>query len=425
MLLMSRFLIFCLLALAVLPASAQERPKNVIFLVADGAGPSATALSRRVLERPLTLDRYLSGSVATTSTSHEITDSAAAATALSCGIRTFKGAIAVDPVGTPCRTVLEAAEEHGLTTGLVTTAYITDATPGSFAAHALDRGEKEAIAEQLLEQGIEVILGGGIRRFVPTPSGTRTDGRNLLDEAREQGYEVITSPAELSGASAPLMGLFAESAMQFEIDRDADVEPSLLDMTRKALSLLSESDNGFFLMIETEGTDDAGHRNDGAALAREMDSFDKVFQEAISFAEADGETLVIATSDHDTGGLGVGIGGSYNWNPEVLRRISRSANWMARRVMDEEDPVAVFAASTGIDDLTTEELEAFDAAETYREYRRVFANVVSERAGIGWSTSGHTEADVPIYSFGPSSEFFRGHLENFEVGQRLFQALGF
>jgi len=405
---MFRLAVAALLFIVLFPVRAQERPKNVILMVADGVGPSAPALARRVLERPLALDGYLSGSIATTSTSHEITDSAASATAYSCGVRSYKGSVGVDSTGAPCRTILEAAEARGMASGLVTTAYITDATPGAFSAHALNRAEKESIADQMLKQGIEVILGGGRRRFLPPPVGTRNDGRDLLDEARVAGYDVITSPSELQTASAPLLGIFATSTMDFEIDRNPTYEPSLAEMTAKALSVLGEAPDGFFLLVETEGTDDGGHSRDGAALAREIESFDDVFRMVVEFAENDGNTLVIALSDQ----------------PEILRGVTRSARWMQRQVGEGANPIDTFKGATGISDLSDNEIALIERVETLAEYRNVFATLMSERAGIGWSTSGHTEADVPLYSFGPGSELFRGHMANDEVGRRLFEVMG-
>lgn len=426
---MRRILFILLAAASVLPVHAQEteQPRNVILMVADGAGPSAPALARRVLGRPLVLDSYLSGTIATTSTSHEITDSAASATAYACGVRTFKGAIGVDSTGAPCETVLEAAESRGWVTGLVSTAYLADATPGSFGAHAESRSDRNDIAAQMMQQGIEVLLGGGSNHFLPSPDGSREDGRHLLDEARASGYYVISSPAELSEVSVPVIGLFDRSTMELEIDRDPNKEPSLMHMTETALELLKDAEGGFFLLIETEGTDEAAHDNDGAALAKEMESFDNVFSRVVEFARRDGNTLVVALSDHDTGGLGVGRGGSYNWQANVLRNVQRSARWMQQQVKLGEDPFAVFREQVGISQLTeTERRRIVDAGESNysNAYRAAFAAIISERAGIDWSTTGHTEADVFLYSFGPGSELFRGHLQNYEIGQRLFHALG-
>ncbi len=421
---MRRLALFGFAAFLLAPVQAQERPRNVIVMVADGAGPSAPALTRRVIGRSLVLDDYLTGTIATTATSHEITDSAASATAYACGVRSYKGSIGVDSTGAPCRTILEAAEENGMASGLVTTAYLADATPGAFATHARERAEKDSIAEQLLQQGIEVLLGGGSNHFLPPPLGTRSDGRNLLEEARAVGYDVITSPSALGSGREPLLGLFAPSTMDFEIDRDSSMEPSLSDMTRKAMSILSEEAGGFFLMIETEGTDDGGHYQDGAALAREMESFDDVFRQVIEFVENDGNTLVIALSDHDTGGLGVGRNGSYNWHAGNLSGVVRSTRWMQRRVREGQDPFDVFRESTGISDLNADEHSQIAAVKN-GQVQRVFARILSDRAGIGWSTTGHTEADVFLYSHGPGSEYFRGHLQNYEVGQRLFDVLGF
>ena len=422
---MLRFLL-ALTLLAPAPAQAQdgERPTNVVLFVADGSGPASYTLARRVLDRPLALDPHLVGSVSTAASDREVTDSAAGATAFACGVVTYRGAVGVDADGRPCRTVLEVAEAQGMATGLVTTTALTDATPAAFAAHVLQRGDHSAIAEQMLAQGVEVLLGGGARWFMPAPGGLREDDRNLMDEARDAGYAVVTDPAALPDASAPLLGLFAPAVMAYEMDRDPEEEPSLVAMTEKALAVLREAPGGFFLLVETEGTDEAGHDNDPAALARETEQFDAAVAVALDFAEADGETLVVATSDHETGGLTLARPGADFWDPAVLRAVTQSHRMMRRRIEAGEAPEAVLRSAAGIADLTEAERARLESAETRRDWQSALSAVVSDRAGVAWSTFGHTAVDVGVYAFGPGSERLQGHRTSAELGVALLAMLG-
>src|SRR5690606_19652623 len=203
------------------------RPKNVVLMIADGFGPAAATLARVAGGAPLALDALLGGSVSTKSTDSEVTDSAAGATAYACGLKTYNGAIAVDAEGRPCRTLLEVAEARGLATGLVATSRVTHATPASFGAHVLDRGEEASIAAQLVGSGVDVLFGGGRAFLVPAPAGRREDGRVLLAELGALGYAVATDRAGYDGLTAAPAALLAPSHLAYEIDRDETDEPSL------------------------------------------------------------------------------------------------------------------------------------------------------------------------------------------------------
>jgi alkaline phosphatase len=410
-------------------ASRPGFPRNVIVLIGDGFGPAHVTLARDVAGRPLALDSILAGAASTSSTDSRVTDSGAAATALATGVRTYSHAIGVDAGKRPRRSLLEAAEARGMATGLVATSRITHATPAAFAAHVASRDDEDAIAGQMLAQRIEVLFGGGARHFLPEGSGgRRRDGRDLLAEARRAGITVVTDRAGLAAAGAgPLLGLFASSHMSYALDRDAAREPSLPEMTRAALDRLKGDPDGFFLMVEGSRIDHAAHDHDAAATASEAIEFDRAVAVAVAFARADRRTLVVATADHETGGLSLGreVDGTshYAWSAELLRGARRSAESMAQRIEAGASPREVVSRDAGVTDLT--DAEAAAIASGRGEGRLVaIGDAVSRRARIGWTTLGHTAVDVPVWAFGPGAERLRGVRANDALGREIAACLG-
>jgi len=279
--------------------------KNVILLIADGTGLaqiSSGQLNIVGAEGYLNLQRMpVTGIIKTQSANSLITDSAAGATAYSCGLKTNNGMIAFLPDESHCTTLLELAEERGMSTGLVATSTITHATPASFAAHVRSRGNQVGIAEQYVNSAVEVFLGGGREFFIPEgqEGSSRSDDRNLIEEFQSLGYDYASTAEEMmSSQSNKLLGLFANSGME-SVGRT----PTLAQMSKTALSKLEQNENGFFLMIEGSQIDWAGHENNAEYAIREMRDFDDAVKEALDFAEKDGETLVVLTADHETGGM--------------------------------------------------------------------------------------------------------------------------
>jgi alkaline phosphatase len=252
-----------------------------------------------------------------------ITDSAAGATAFSCGFKTYNGAISILPDHSPCGTVLEAAKKAGYMTGLVVTTRITDATPACFAAHVNTRQEEDRIAEQEvgdhpLGRVVDLILGGGRCHFLPnsTDGSCRGDDKDVVDLAKKNGFNYIDSRKGFDGLNLgssvklPLLGLVANRDIPYEVDRSKmnDVYPSLDEMARTALRALSDatkdSEQGFFLMIEGSRIDHAGHANDPVAQVHEVLAYDKAFASVVDFLDKDDvEGVLVGTSDHETGGL--------------------------------------------------------------------------------------------------------------------------
>ncbi len=274
-----------------------KSPRNIILLIGDGMGLTQVQAAMTVSKTPLNLERCTNLGLAITGSSDDyITDSAAAGTAIACGVKTYNGAIGVDPKGNPVKSILEYAEEAGLATGLVATSTITHATPASFIAHDTSRANYEAIARDFLDIDIDVFIGGGLSHF-----SHRNDKANLLEALDKNGYQIASGLDELEGIkTGKLVALLNEQSMPRMLDGRGDM---LLKSGEKAIELLNQSENGFFLMIEGSQIDWGGHANNIEYMVTELLDFDTVVGAALDFAEKDGNTLVIITADHETGGL--------------------------------------------------------------------------------------------------------------------------
>jgi len=413
-----------LIALVAFPAAAQPdaaHPRNVVLMIADGFGPASSTMARAV--RPLALDALLVGSVETSATDSRVTDSAAGATAYACGLKTYNGAIGVDADGQPCRTLLEAARDRGMATGLVTTTRITHATPASFAAHVPRRSQEAEIAVQMAAAGVDLMVGGGARFFVPEVlGGSREDPLDLLETARRAGVAVATGRAEWDAvARLPALALLDTDHLAYEIDRDETAEPSLAEIARRALDLLDAhaGENGFFLMIEGGRIDHAAHGNDAPAHLRDILAYDDAVAAVVAWAEADGATLVLSTADHETGGLTLGARGVYAWDPAPLVAATMSAERLA--ALTDGAPTAADVARA-LGDAAPD--STYAACSPGAACVDAFRQAATLRAGLAWTTGGHTAVDVGLYAFGPGAGAFLGGMTNDAVGRALFAAMG-
>jgi alkaline phosphatase len=334
--------------------------KNVILFVGDGMG-QAHVLAARVFacgpEGRLNMERLeYFGYVTTYPNGSLITDSAAAGTAIATGQKTRNKIIGQGEHGQEYKTILELARQMGKATGLVTTTEITNATPAAFAAHEADRGEEKAIALDYLNGAQpDVLLGGGA--WVWTPS--------LLEKARKLGYTIVFTKKELNTLDLTgvkkLLGLFAHSNMAFSGERGTQ-EPSLKEMTLRAIEILQRDPEGFFLMVEGGRIDHAGHNNDLKRLIQEILDFDESIGAARAGLANLRETLLLVTADHETGGLAiVGPDGHFPSKGETVE---------AR-----------------------------------------------------WATKNHTGLDVPIWAEGPVAEAVKGRMDNTEVFRLIKKAL--
>jgi alkaline phosphatase len=276
--------------------------KNIIFLIGDGMGTTQVYSAITRSKVPLNFERFhKTGFSKTFSLTDYITDSAGAGTALATGHKTANGVIGQDTLGNHFKSILEIAEENGLSTGLVATSSITHATPASFIAHEPSRNMYEAIAKDFLKTDIDVFIGGGYDNFA-----NRKDGLNLTDSLRAKGYVVTQTMDEVMSSDANLLaGFTAPFHNPSILEGRGDMLPKA---TQKAIDILSKNDRGFLLMVEGSQIDWGGHANNIEYIVTETLDFDEAIGVALDFAERDGNTLVLVTADHETGGLSI-IGG--------------------------------------------------------------------------------------------------------------------
>ncbi len=278
-------------------AGQPGNPKNIIFLIGDGMGVSYVSASVISMKNDQFTRFNSIGFQVTCSADKLVTDSAASGTALATGNKTANGIIGMDPDSNVFKNVREYAEEAGKFTGVVSTSSITHATPASFVGHVIKRSMENKIAEQFISSGIEVAIGAGKKFFLPE---LREDDVNVADSMKNLGYTLYYDFDKLKSArDDKIIGLLEDKALPRGDDRDY----TLGELTGKALEVLSKGDKGFFLMVEGSQIDWAGHNNDEDYAKSEQKDFNTAIKTALDFAEKDGNTLVIVTADHETGGM--------------------------------------------------------------------------------------------------------------------------
>lgn len=400
--------------------SNESDVKNVIFMIPDGFD-SAYATNYRWFKGSTPVwDNMLVGMMKTHSNNTKVTDSAAAGTAMATGVKTDNGKISVDPQGQAVETILEAAVESGKSSGLVATSTITHATPAVFASHVASRGDQADIAPQLLER-VDVLLGGGKQYFLPESQGGKQKERNLIREARKDGYRVVQNKNQLKRVkSDKILGLFADGAMAPELHRGETKEPSLREMTEKAIETLDRNKQGFFLMVEGSQIDWAGHAHDAAWAMHDTAAFEQAVKAAVDFAKKDGNTLVVVAGDHETGGMSVGGYGKYEAKPEILRDVKATGERMAKALNADRSNVKEVLKIHANLEITAEEAEAIKEAENPTI---AINELVSRYALVGWTSTAHTGVDVPLYAYGPGSELFIGLKDNTDLPKLMADAM--
>jgi alkaline phosphatase len=438
-------------------AAAGAAPKNIIILYADGTAGTqfevARYASRYLRNEPFAVtDVVLKQGALGLLTTHPheafATDSATTATTMSTGFKSTIGAIGVGPDGQPLRTAMEAAKARGKRIGLVTTASVHDASPAAFSVHAKNRGDVQAIVDQYLALEPDVLMGGGAIHFRPeSAGGTRKDGRDMIAAFRAKGYQVARTPAELQAAAGPrVLGLFDDGDLDFEIDRDPRAQPSMADMAAAAIRILAQgSPNGFVLFLENENPDTASHRNDIASLIRDLWVFDRAVQHALEFQRrAPGETLVLVTGDHETGGLSVTYAQkdmsttssrnrfyAASAHLDLIKGITISNERAAERLGKTPTPEA-------LDALLREHYPGFRLDPDLREAilkqqmlernftyptQNALGRMVARQTGFYWGTSGHTTEPIVVGAMGPGADAFHGYLDNTDFGKALHRLL--
>ena len=335
------------------------KAKNIILLIGDGMGLAQVSTSYYFGTEPSQFSRFKHiGLHINTPVGAKITDSASGATAFSTGYKSYNAAIGVDGDTTSRETILEWADKRGMANGVVSTSTVTHATPASFYAHVKHRNLHEEIAEQFVNSVVDYTAGGGAKYFE-----NRSDNKNYLDTLKSKG---VTVGRELPKTSTLIPGqrytylLAPDSMPSARWGQRGDFLPNA---TKQAIDFLSKNDKGFFLMVEGSQIDWGGHANDDWYIVSEVRDFNRVLKEAMDFAEKDGNTLVVVTADHETGGY------------------------------------------------------ALSAAEVFgkRDYRAIKPT---------FSTGGHTASLIPVFAYGPGAEAFMGVYQNNDIFGKMKQAFG-
>jgi len=289
-------LAICCMSVVSQPAVAQKKPKNVIFLIGDGMGIAQIYAGMVASDNKLNLERCTySGFSKTYSSNKFTTDSGAGGTALACGVKTKNGMIGMSPDSVPVQSILELSSHNKLSTGIVVACAVTHATPASYIAHQVSRNMYDEIATDYLKTDIDVFIGGGRKYFED-----RNDGRNLTNELKAKGYQVAYKLDDVKAIkTGKLAGLLYEDQNPAMPERGT----MLPDATMAAINILDDNKKGFFLLVEGSQIDWAGHDNNVRQVVKEMLDFDQTIGSVLDFAKKDGNTLVIITADHETGGL--------------------------------------------------------------------------------------------------------------------------
>lgn len=477
--------------------------KNVILMIGDGMGPQQVGLLETYANQApdsiykgkhTALYTLAKEGVIGSSLTHPeeaiVVDSACSATMLATGIYTASEVIGIDSQGNHVETVLEQAKRLGKATGLVSDTRLTHATPAAFAAHQPHRSLENDIASDMLQTGVDVMLSGGIRHWIPKSTNDkgdtyaqlekltqgdvylkskRKDDRNLLTEAQEDGYQLAFNRSMLDKANGDkILGLFSYSGMDDGIaytnskQDPKRSQPSLKEMTEKAINTLAKDKDGFFLMVEGGQIDWAGHSNDAGTMLHEMIKFDEAVNSVYKWAKDRDDTLIIVTADHETGSFGFSYSssnlpkaekrsgeafkdrdyapnfnfGSFNilsglYNQKVsyygmlkqfdeLEESNKTPEKLAEIInKNSEFPITPAQAANilknkpnpyrlaGHSYLAEENIPAindFDAFYPYNDRTNLIAREQATGQNIVWGTGTHTHTPVNVFAWGPAEK---------------------
>lgn len=452
-----------------LPHKYNNGKKNIIFMVSDGLGMSGITGARQYKqtannltdsEAVLDIENYLVGSVRTKSSSQLVTDSAAAGTAFAAGVKSYNGAISVGPNGKPVGTFYEGAKLLNYSTGIVSTTFVQDATICTPNTHVLSRKSLDLVATQQLGYGhplgqvIDVVLGGGrqylhgVNQTQYGTKGKRADGIDYIAKAQEDGWTYLNNKTDfqalvdLGEAKLPLLGLFDTDSLPYNIDTNFTEIPSLKEMSLLAIDQLvkatENSEQGFVLLLEGARIDHGGHQNDPVALVTDTLAYNEAWKAVIDrVSELDTETLVVSTSDHETGAFALAQNNVYDYYPEIFVKTPHSIEYALKSyaAYKGEDKGSFLKNDVleGILKMNTSNITETDLVSLVNsdELYVDIAHILSDQAGVSWTTTGHSAQDVPLYAYSNTKEGYNrilaalgSSVENTEIPEFFAEELG-
>ena len=431
--------------------------KNVIVMIPDGTSIGVVSAARwyQIFNNPeaenLAIDPYFCGTVKTFSSNAPIGDSAPTTSAYMTGMPQQTGNVAIYPLVDkendlvvvdssmayqPLSTILEASRiEQKKATGLVVTVEFPHATPADCSSHHYKRGRYDLLSSQMAYQNLDVMFGGGVS-LVTDDMKQHFDNKNIAYYANNiNGFRQHNK--------GKIWSLWCNMQMPYDIDRDSAIIPSLQEMTEKAIELLSQNENGFFLMVEGSKIDWVAHANDAVGCITEYLAFDKAVKSAIEFAEKDGNTTVVILPDHGNSGFTIGRHDLQSYDRASITKLfgnvskyQRTSEGLEKILLNEkpENFKSVIKQYTDID-ITEEELNSLIESENYKpeNYMKVsdgknmtakLVEIMNKRTYFGFTSGGHTGEEVFLAAYHPLGDIPIGMNTNIEINHYLADAIG-
>lgn len=426
-----------------------KRAKNVIFMVSDGMSTGTLNMADLYLSRKtgkgsnwlqLYKDQRISRALMdTASASSIVTDSSAGSSSWGGGVRVKNGVLNIAPNGDKPIPIWQKFKKAGKMAGCVTTVPITHATPAGFCVNNDSRNAQQDIAEDYLRLGFDIMMGGGSNYF---SAEARKDKKDMYGEYRAKGWTVARTRNEMmaAGNDKPVLGVFADDALPYTIDRRSskqltDTTPTLAEMAQKAIDHMRGHKNGFVLQVEAGKVDWGAHANDIGALLYDQVAFDEAVKVAIDFAEKDGETLVIITTDHGNANPGVIYGKDANANFDSLQKFTQTNEWILNEIKPNftatqvRDLVQQANSHTISDEEAKTILSYYDGLhkeEGLYNYKKLpykaFAEMQKARTSVGWISMDHSADYVELAMFGPGSQLLKPFVKNIDLHYLMLEA---
>ena len=446
-----------------------QQAKYVFYFIGDGMGVNQVNGTEmylaeqegRIGVKPLLFTTFPAGTMATTfSATNSVTDSSAAGTALATGEKTYNGAVSMDDDKNVLSTVAERAKKAGRKVGIATSVSVDHATPAAFYAHQPNRSRYYEIALDLPKAGFDFYAGSGFLK--PTTTADKKEAPNVFPIIEEAGYTIARGLDEYKekAADAKKMILIQKegaepSCLPYAIDHE-EGDLTLPEITESAVTFLSKGNKkGFFLMVEGGKIDWACHSNDPVTVFEEVIDLDNAVRVAYEFYKKHPkETLIVVTADHETGGMGLGIG-KYELHLKSLLNQKQSQDLLSKAITDLRKDKAGKASWNEIKDLLTEKMGfwkelplTWEQEKMLRdEYEQSFVKnkvvfeeslyarteplaaaarkVMSQIAMVGWTSSSYTAGYVPVFAIGAGADLFTGKMDNTEIPKRIAKAAGY
>ncbi|MNK00659.1 Alkaline phosphatase 4 precursor [compost metagenome] len=425
-----------------------SKAKNIIFMISDGMSSGTLAMADLYANNILGkgshwMDLYKQGKVSralmdTASASSIVTDSAAASSAFGGGMRVANGVLNIGANGEKHLPLWQKFKKQGKKAGCVTTVTITHATPAGFCVNSDSRNAEPEIAEMYAELGLDVMMGGGDEFFNPSK---RKDKKDLYQVFRQKGYQVIKEGESLKKVDSkkPLLGIFSDGALPYSVDRANTKElqkiPTLAEMTVAAIDLMKGHNEGFVLQVEAGKVDWAAHANDIAGLIHDQLAFDEAIEKVMDFAEKDGNTLVVITTDHGNANPGTIYGSQVAKKFETISEYRYTNEFLLNGIHTDFNPQQVKDWVNDVNKISLSDEEAkkllsfytgLNKEEGLYNYKqlpfKLYADMQQKRNNVGWISMDHSGDYVELAMFGPGSELLKPFIKNTDLHHLILKA---